>query len=76
MGANLGHQDRLVAPTLQCVPQTRLTFALMILPGVIEKIHTGIEGSGHNFGRFLLVFGRPQVVAPHPQRRDGDARLA
>jgi hypothetical protein len=44
VGADLGHQERLVASTMQTLPHARLAEAVVVVPGVVQEGDARIEG--------------------------------
>ena len=73
MGADLGHEEDLVAPTKECVAHPILALAVVVFPGVVKKVHAGVDGLFNNGNGFLARRGVAQAVAAHAN--DGNALL-
>jgi hypothetical protein len=76
VGADLGHDDHLIALAFERLADADLAVAVVIFPGVVEKIHAGIDGERNDLIHFLLVFGAAQVEAAQTHRRDLNPGLA
>ena len=73
MGADLGHQEDLVAPPLERLAHPVLALAIVVLPGVVEEVHAGVDGFMHDGDGFLQGRGIAQAVAAHAN--NGNALL-
>ncbi len=74
VGADLGHQEDLVAPVPECPPEPVLGLAVVVLPAVVEERDTGVhclvdEPDGVVHGREIA-----QVVTADTDGRHLDAR--
>ena len=73
VGADLGHQEDLVAPTLEGLAHPLLALAVVVLPGVVEEVDAGIDRLVDDGDGFLEGRGVAQAVAAQPD--DGDRLL-
>ena len=55
VGADLGHDDGLVAFAFEGVPTTFFALAFVVLPGVIEEVDAVVEGLGDHVVDFVLA---------------------
>jgi hypothetical protein len=76
VGADFGHDERLIAFPFQCLADAVFTEAVVIFPGVVEKCDAVVEGFGDDFHRRLLGFGGAEMVAAESHGRDLDAGAA
>ena len=67
MGADLRHQEDLVATPFQTIAHPNFRLAAMILPAVVEEGDAAIDGFLHDADRGLLVSGVAQMVAAKTQ---------
>jgi hypothetical protein len=72
--ANLGHQEDLVAPALQGVPQPLLAPAVVILPGVVEESQARVDRLVDESDRGLQRGHGAEVIAAEPEDRDALTR--
>ena len=76
VGADLGHQEDLVATALQAFAHPDLRLAAVVLPAVVEEGDAAVDGLLHEANRCLLVGRVAQVMATHTQGRDLDVALS
>ena len=70
VGADLGHQEDLVAPPLESLAHPLLALAVVVLPGVVEEVHAGVDGLVNDGDGFLEGGSVAQAVAAHADDRD------
>ncbi len=63
MRADLGHQDHLVAFPLERVAEPHFTFAVVIIPGVVEEVDSGIDRFGNDAVGDVIAFRAAQMVS-------------
>src|ERR1700722_8679210 len=63
VGADLGHDEGLIALALERLADALFAEAIVVLPCVVEKSHTVIERLGDNLRRSLISFGRAEMIA-------------
>jgi hypothetical protein len=68
VGADLGHEEGLVAPALEASAEPVLGAAVPILPAVVEKGDAGIDGFLDKPDGLLDRLEVAEVVAAAPQR--------
>src|SRR5258708_4793903 len=68
--AYLRHDDRLLPPALQRLAQPHFAGAVVIIPGIIEKVDARIQSGVNDRRRRLLRFRRAQMVAPDAESRN------
>src|SRR3954471_22310713 len=76
VGADLGHEEDLVPPSLKALAHPDFGFSAVIFPAIIEKADSAVHGLMNQLNGCLLVFGVTKVVTTETQRRDPDARFA
>ena len=76
VGADLGHEEDLVAPALEATAEPVLGAAVPVLPAVVEKGDAGIDGLVDEPDRLLDRLEIAEVMAAEPQRRHLDAGAA
>src|ERR1700743_3373905 len=67
VGADLGHDKRGVAFTLERRAEPRFADSVVILPGVIEEIDSGGESARDELIRFVLILDRAEMVSADTQ---------
>src|SRR5438552_12811020 len=73
---HLGHQEDLVAPALQRVPQPLLAPAVVVLPGVVEECQARVDRLVDEGDRVRQRGHGAEVIAAEPEDRDALARAA
>ena len=76
VGADLGHEEDLVAPALEPPAEPVLGPAVPVFPAVVEKGDAGIDGLVDEPDGLLHGFEIAEVMAAEPQRRHLDAGAA
>jgi hypothetical protein len=69
MCTNLGHDDRLVAFTLECGAHPLFAHAPVILPRVVKEVDAVIDCLGDHLVDFQLTGGGTEVIAAHSDDR-------
>ena len=67
MGADLRHQECLIAFALQRNAEHSFTLAVVIVPCVIEEIDPGIHRLSDDLIGLVLILGRAEVVTAHSE---------
>jgi hypothetical protein len=67
VGADLGHQEDLVAPALQRLPHPFLAAAAVVLPGVVEESHARVHRFVDEPDRLRRGADRTEVIPAEPQ---------
>ena len=73
VGADLCHQEDLVAPTFKAQAEPGLSFAAIVFPRIAVKRDTTVEGAVNDMDRSLLVLGATKMVAAQAECGDLDA---
>ncbi len=76
VGANLGHQHDAVALTLERGAEPLFAGAIVIIPGIVEEVNAGIQGTIDDSFGLALVFRRPEMVSADSDDGNLHARAA
>jgi len=76
MGTDLGHENHPIALAAERRAQAFLADALVVFPGIVEEIDSGVDRHTDDPIHFILAVGRPQVVSADAKDRGLDDRAA
>src|SRR5579864_108185 len=76
VGANLAHQENFIAPSLESKPHPFLAAVVVVLPCVVEKSDSRINGLLNQAYGQIARLHRPQMISAHADDRDFFARFS
>src|ERR1700730_1877118 len=76
VGTHLCHHEGLISFTFKGDAKPFFTHAIVIIPGIVEKINSCIEGTADEFRGFLLIASCAEMVSAHADSRNLSTRLA
>src|ERR1700680_2186035 len=75
MGAHLGHDEGSISFAFKGDPKPFFTHAVVIIPGIVEKINSCVEGTADEFAGFLLIASCSEMISAYADNRNLRSRL-